>query len=51
MTGGRTDLAKFRLFDGLAPEQRDKVWSMCERLEVAAGATLVEQGTTGQELY
>ena len=51
MTRGSTDLGKFRLFDGLAPDQRDKVWSLCERLEVAAGATLIEQGTMGEELY
>jgi len=51
VTHGAADLDRFRLFDGLAPAQRDKVWSMCERVEVGEGATLIEQGTVGEELY
>ncbi len=51
MSFGATDLERFRLFDGLATAQREKVWSMCERLEIDAGHVLIEEGTAGEELY
>ena len=46
-----TNLDKFKLFDGLSDSQRERLWSMCERVEIRAGDTIVEQGETGEELF
>jgi CRP-like cAMP-binding protein len=45
------DLARFPLFDGLSSADRDAIASWCVTLEVAEGERLVEQGSTGRDLY
>ncbi len=45
------DLSRFSVFEGFDQEALDKIEAMGEPVQADAGATIIEQGTVGQEAF
>jgi len=48
---GEDKLKQFKMFDGLSDQHCKRIWELCERIEVAKGEVIIEQGTEGNDMF